>query len=61
MFPFCIIPVKKEGEALPAFFHGPVFIQVDILILNRSPEAFHKHIIQSTALSIHADFDFIVF
>ena len=49
--------VKNEivPQAFPRMIHVLVFLQVDLLVFDRSPQPLHKDVVVETALSVHAD------
>jgi hypothetical protein len=55
--------VEGEVSIQPGFqFHdGPIIADVDILVLERSPEALDKQVFQRAINSVHADPDPVLF
>ena len=60
MRPFGIVPGKVAPETRLEFRAGVRWPQIDVLILDGTPEPLHKHIIQGPSLAIHADSDAVL-
>ena len=50
---FVVIASHELLHALPAFVHGLVPSDVNVLLFQRSPEAFHEYVVVGPALAVH--------
>ncbi len=57
MYPSPIVKFKIVFQPLVRLFHGLKIIQVDFLVLDRTPQTLNKDIIQGPASAIHANLD----
>lgn len=58
-------PLVVEGDIisdrLSGLGHCAIGLEVDLIILDGSPEAFHKYIVPPAPFAIHADADIVLF
>ena len=57
---FVVVEAEKLPQPRPRLLDGLDFLQVDIFILDRSPEPFHKNVVQRPPAPVHADPDPLV-
>ena len=57
MKPLGVVELKVPPEAPGKIWDGFVFVEVEPLVLEAPPQAFHEDVIQSPAPAIHADLD----
>ena len=55
MEPLVVIEDKVIGQAGDEGWHGRIFLQVNVLVLDAAPQALDKNVIQSPASPIHTD------
>ncbi len=58
MWASAVVKGQISANAEAGFGHCPVGVEVDLLVFDRTPEAFHEDIVPPSALTIHRDGDF---
>ncbi len=58
MWASAIVKGQISTNADAGFGHGLVGVEVDLLVFDRPPKAFHEDIVPPSALAIHRDGDF---
>ena len=53
-----VVKMKVTGQSEPGLSRVQVFVQIDLLVFNRTPEPLSKDVIQGPAPTIHTDLDF---
>jgi hypothetical protein len=58
-----LLVVKKKvfSQAAPNFRNRLIMIQVNLLVLHRSPETLHENVVKNPAPPIHANPDLFLF
>ncbi len=54
---FMVVEYEELLQALSQLRNRCILVQVDVLILDRAPEPFHKHVVQYTSGVVHTDAD----
>ena len=61
MPPLAVIELKIVSEPTPGLGNRTVSFQIYVLIFYAPPQPFYEHIVQSTALAVHADIYAVTF
>ncbi len=59
--PFLVVQVKVFRQSVTCFGNRAVIMNVDFLVLDRSPESFDEDIVEYAATAVHADSDAGIF
>jgi hypothetical protein len=56
-----VIEPKVLAQALYQLRDGLILVQIDVLVLDRTPESFYKDVVQGSSATVHADSDACLF
>lgn len=54
---FCVVEGKPLSNSFSALARRIVFVEIDLFILDGSPEEFREHVVRGLTFPIHADLD----
>ena len=60
MRPLVVIELEIPGNAPSGIFHRLVFVEIDLLILQGSPQPLYEDIVKGPASGVHADPDAVI-
>ncbi len=52
-----VVELEVLIQALLQFYHNGVIPEIDVFILDGSPQSFDEDVVKHTAVSVHSDWD----